>query len=71
MMNSANLPGGHFQNRRHPRTGIGNVLIDPQGEIFEETQRGNKVSAGLVLAMIAWVPGLPLRPSAGPELPIS
>ncbi|KAK2760086.1 hypothetical protein CKAH01_16582 [Colletotrichum kahawae] len=67
----ANPPAVRLQNRRYPWARNGDLLIDPQGEEFQEKQRGQRVFAGLVPAMLAWVPGLPLQPSFRLELPIS
>lgn len=66
-----NPPAVHLQNRRYAWENNGDLLVGPQREVFEEEQSGQRVFARLVPAMLAWVPGLSLQPSARLELPIS
>lgn len=68
---TANLPAVHLQNRRYAWENHGDLLVEPQREVFEEKQSSQRVFARLVPAMLAWVPGLSLQPSASLELPIS
>ncbi|KAK1853511.1 hypothetical protein CCHR01_03828 [Colletotrichum chrysophilum] len=70
-MEIANLPAVHLKDRRYQWAPNGGLLLDPQEEELEEGQTERRAFARLVPAVLAWVPGLLLQPSARLELPVS